>query len=71
MKFLWKCHSVTCVEKQDVVLQMKKLRPSEICWPVEAPQPSLSPLTGCLGPAGSVQGQQGTGPGEQGLLSAA
>lgn len=45
-----------------MVLQMNKLRPSEICWPVQGPT-ALSPsLTRCVGPAGSLQGQQSRGP---------
>lgn len=41
---------------------MNKLRPSEICWPVQGPT-ALSPsLTRCVGPARSLQGQQSRDP---------
>lgn len=30
-KLLWKCCNAMHVEKEDVILQMKKLRPRELC----------------------------------------
>lgn len=50
------------VEKEGVILQMKKLRPSEFCWPVLglAPLPFSPPLV--PGSSGSLEGQWGRGP---------
>lgn len=42
LEVLWKCHSATQAEKKDMTLQMKRLRPSEISWPVQGPV-TLSP----------------------------
>ena len=44
-KLLWKCHSVTRVEKLDMILQMKKLRPSEICCLFRPPCPPSLPAS--------------------------
>lgn len=67
---LWKCHRVTRVEKQDMVLQMKKLRPSEICQPVEAPQPS-APFLGAWVLMGQFKASRAGALGGRSLLSAA
>lgn len=58
-------------EETGVVLQMKKLRPSEICWPVEALQPSLSPSLGAWILLGQFKASRAEALGDRSLLSAA